>query len=95
LYANTIPDFLNHYIRLGDMNKADELRRTREDVRNNLEAFIYRLQDLLYDNFVIQVTQDDQRSELTAKLSEISDWLYEDGETASTEELQSRLSDLQ
>ena len=77
------------------MDKADELRRTREEARNNLEAFTYSLQNFLYDDFVIQVSNDDQRNELGAKLSKISDWLYEDGETAPTEELKSRLADLQ
>ncbi|CAG8766131.1 17240_t:CDS:2, partial [Acaulospora morrowiae] len=66
----------------------------REEARNSLESFVYRVQDLLSDKDLIKVTTEKQRLELSSKASETSDWLYGEGEESSTEEFQIRLRNL-
>ncbi|CAI2179762.1 6593_t:CDS:10 [Funneliformis geosporum] len=80
--------------RLRAMDASDLQRRVREEARNNLEAFVYRVQDFIENNEVILVSTDNQRAELKSKLSETSDWLYEEGEKAETEEFRMRLMSL-
>ncbi|CAG8765363.1 10970_t:CDS:2, partial [Acaulospora morrowiae] len=66
----------------------------REEARNSLESFVYRVQELLSDKDLIKVTTEKQRLELSSKASETSDWLYGEGEESSTEEFQIRLRNL-
>ncbi|KAF0478530.1 HSP70-domain-containing protein [Gigaspora margarita] len=80
--------------RLRAMDETDQRRRAREEVRNNLETFVYNMQDFLSDQIVIKVSTDKQRKELATKSSETSEWLYGEGEDASIESLRARLHDL-
>ncbi|CAG8535790.1 17297_t:CDS:2 [Dentiscutata heterogama] len=80
--------------RLRTMDETDHRRRAREEVRNNLESFVYNLQDFLSDQIVIKVSTDKQRKELATKSSETSEWLYEEGEDAPIESLLTRLNGL-
>jgi hypoxia up-regulated 1 len=81
-------------IRLRTMDAADRQRRAREEARNNLESFVYRVQDFLQNEDVLYVSTDSQRAELSSKLSETSDWLYGEGEEAPTVEFITRLNNL-
>lgn len=76
------------------MDNSDLQRRTREEARNNLESFVYRVRDFLQNEVVLQVSTESQRAELSSKLSETSDWLYEEGEEAQTVEFKTRLNNL-
>ncbi|RHZ78735.1 hypothetical protein Glove_156g20 [Diversispora epigaea] len=80
--------------KLREMDNSDRQRRSREEARNNLESFVYRIQDLLYDSDIIKVTTEKQRNELSLKASETSDWLYDEGEEASTDAFRMRLRTL-
>ena len=76
------------------MDYSDNQRRAREEARNNLESFVYHVQDFLQNQEVLHVSTDSQRTELSSKLSETSDWLYGEGEEAQTAEFITRLSNL-
>lgn len=76
------------------MDNSDRQRRSREEARNNLESFVYQVQDLLSASDIIKVTTEEQRKELSLKASETSDWLYEEGEESSTEAFRIRLQTL-
>jgi hypoxia up-regulated 1 len=76
------------------MDNSDLQRRTREEARNNLESFVYRVRDFLQNEVVLQVSTESQRAELSSKLSETSDWLYGEGEEAQTVEFKTRLNNL-
>ncbi|RUS22279.1 hypothetical protein BC937DRAFT_89854 [Endogone sp. FLAS-F59071] len=81
--------------RLQSMDAKDRKRRAREEARNNVESFVYRTQDWLYDDTVQLVSTENQREQLRERLSETSEWLYGDGEQAQTEEYVAKLKDLQ
>ncbi|KAI7857208.1 Hsp70 protein-domain-containing protein [Circinella umbellata] len=81
--------------RIRILDTLDEKRRLREESRNNLESFVYRIQDFLYDDTVGIVSTEEQQDHLREQLSETSDWLYDDGETADTKEYIDRLKKLQ
>ncbi|CAG8574514.1 8554_t:CDS:10 [Cetraspora pellucida] len=80
--------------RLHAMDETDRRRQAREEARNNLESFVYNVQDFLSDQIVIKVSTEKQRKELAAKSAETSEWLYEEGEEAPIESLRTRLDDL-
>ncbi|RUP43379.1 hypothetical protein BC936DRAFT_137265 [Jimgerdemannia flammicorona] len=77
------------------MDSKDRKRRAREEARNNVESFVYRTQDFLYDDIVELVSTEVQRVHLREQLSETSDWLYGDGEQAQTEDYIAKLKNLQ
>lgn len=81
--------------RITDLDQLDFKRRAREEARNHLEAFVYRIQDFLYDDVVEQVSTEDERETLREQLSDASDWLYEEGEHADTAAYVERLRKLQ
>lgn len=54
------------------MDATDRQRRAREEARNSLESFVYRVQDFLQNEEVLLVSTDSQRAELSSKLSETS-----------------------
>ncbi|KAG9295442.1 hypothetical protein G9A89_013471 [Geosiphon pyriformis] len=80
--------------RLRSMDQHDFEIRAREEARNNLEAFVYRVQDFLHDDIVIKVSSPEERNKLLTQLSEISEWIYEGGEQASTDDYKVRLDHL-
>ncbi|KAI9492706.1 heat shock protein 70 family [Zychaea mexicana] len=81
--------------RIEKLDALDDKRRLREESRNNLESFVYRVQDFLYDDTVGIVSTEEQQEHLREQLSETSDWLYDEGETADTKEYIDRLRKLQ
>lgn len=81
--------------RIQELDRLDEKRRLREESRNNLESFVYRVQEYLYDDDILAVSTEEQQDELRKRLSETSDWLYDEGENADTPEYLERLRSLQ
>lgn len=82
-------------IRMASLDEKDAKRRAREEARNHLEAFVYRIQDFLYDEVVELVSTEKERETLREQLSAASDWLYEEGEYADTADYIERLRKLQ
>ncbi|KAL0941265.1 heat shock protein 70-like protein [Colletotrichum truncatum] len=80
--------------RLKAFEASDRARRLREEALNQLEAFTYKVRDLLESESFIAFSTEKERTTLEKKNSEASDWLYEDGADASREELKKRYKEL-
>jgi hypoxia up-regulated 1 len=71
------------------------MKKDREESRNGLESFVYRVQEFLYQDDISKVVTEKDLEDFRAKLSETSEWLYDDGEFANTAEYTRRLNELQ
>lgn len=61
--------------------------RRREDARNSLEAYLYRLRDLLEQDDsapFIKCSQEKERQELSEKLQDTMSWIHEEADQADT-----------
>ena len=77
--------------RLKAFEVSDQSRRQREETLNQLEAFTYRIRDLLESEPFIAVSTSEERKELEKQAGAASEWIYDDGADASREELKNRL----
>ncbi|KAG1218614.1 hypothetical protein G6F35_008177 [Rhizopus arrhizus] len=82
-------------IRIEELDFKDKQKKLREEARNALEGFVYRVQDFLYDDVVQIIATEDEIEKFREKLSETSDWLYDEGEHAETPIYISKLKELQ
>ncbi|KAI2610875.1 actin-like ATPase domain-containing protein [Hypoxylon fragiforme] len=80
--------------RLQAFEASDKSRRLREEALNQLEAFTYRVRDLLETESFTAASSPEERSKLESKASDVSDWLNDEGADASREELKSKLKSL-
>ncbi|XP_051895796.1 hypoxia up-regulated protein 1 [Pristis pectinata] len=80
--------------KLQDLTDRDLQKQEHEKAANSLEAFIFETQDKLYQEEYQLVSTQDERDQISARLSEASNWLDEDGYTATTKELKTKLSEL-
>jgi len=81
--------------RLKSFEASDRARRQREEALNQLEAFTYKVRDLLESEAFIGASTTTERDALETKTNDASDWLYGDGADASKEDFKARLKDLQ
>lgn len=65
--------------RMADFRKKEITKRETAKAKNNLETFIYAMQDKLSNADVEAASTEEERSTLREQLSAASDWLYEDG----------------
>jgi hypoxia up-regulated 1 len=75
-------------------DEYDQTRRLTEEARNELEAFIYKAREQLYDDAFVDASTEEQRQKLAALLEEAGDWLYADGFYAGLEEVRQKLKTL-
>lgn len=80
--------------RIRTLDTLDKHRQLREEAKNNLESFVYRTLDFLYDDTVAIVSTEQQQEQLREQLSETSDWLYDEGEHADTKAYLDRMAAL-
>ncbi|ORZ14632.1 Hsp70 protein-domain-containing protein [Absidia repens] len=80
--------------RVRALDTLDKQRQQREEAKNNLESFVYRTLDFLYDDTVAIVSTEEQQEQLREQLSETSDWLYDEGENAETKAYLDRMTAL-
>lgn len=80
--------------RIKSFEMSDKSRRAREESLNQLEAFTYRVRDLLESESFVATSSKKERAALEKKSGEVSEWLYEDGADASRDELKKRLKAL-
>lgn len=80
--------------RLNAFDKSDRSRVLREETLNILEAYTYKIRDILEDEGFISVSSDAQREEIETKSNDASIWLYGDGAEATRETLKARLEEL-
>ncbi|KAI8889869.1 HSP70-domain-containing protein [Backusella circina FSU 941] len=81
--------------RIAQLDLGDKMQKEREESRNGLESFVYRVQEFLYEDDIPKVVTEKDLEDFRIKLSETSEWLYGDGESANTAEYTRRLNELQ
>jgi hypoxia up-regulated 1 len=66
-------------------------KRAREDARNMLESYLYRMRDLLASESetspFVKCSKDSERTEIAAKLSDAFSWMSERADEAETNQL--------
>lgn len=77
--------------RLKSFAASDKARLQREEALNQLEAFTYKIRDLLEGDAFIEASSEKERTKLADLSSETSDWLYADGAEATKDVLKSKL----
>ncbi|KZT03291.1 actin-like ATPase domain-containing protein [Laetiporus sulphureus 93-53] len=77
--------------RLIAVDNEEATKRRREEARNTLEGYTYRLRDLLEDNSptspFMKCSQEAERKRIAEQLEETFTWLSENGEDADTRDL--------
>lgn len=73
--------------RIRKFEQYDTDRIARETARNGLEAYIYKVRDLLDSDSFAEVSTDDERSDLKSLAADADEWMYGDGETAPLADL--------
>jgi hypothetical protein len=86
---------LTYFDRIAELDIKDNKKKLREESRNALETFVYRVQDFLYNDVVGIVATENEVEKLRDRLSETSDWLYDEGEHADTPTYTTKLKELQ
>lgn len=78
-----------------DLDTAETRKRDREEARNGLEAYTYRLRDQLESPAFVDASTEAERVQIRKKLEEASEWMWDQAETASTKELRSAKAELE
>ncbi|SPO24958.1 related to glucose regulated stress protein, HSP70-like [Ustilago trichophora] len=81
--------------KLWTMAQAATRKAAREEARNAIESYLYRVRDLVEDPTFSSVSKSSERSAITSKTEELSSWLSEDGETADTSTLKLKRASLE
>lgn len=69
------------------MDNEENAKRRREEARNSLEGYLYRVRDLLDDQAETpfrMCSQETERKTIAQKLQEAITWLNEEGDSAET-----------
>ena len=77
---------------------AEAATRRKEEARNALEAYLYRVRDLLEDEGDTpfrKCSREAERQAFGEKLQETFDWLHNEGDDAKTTEYIKRRTDLE
>ncbi|XP_076017300.1 hypoxia up-regulated protein 1 isoform X2 [Genypterus blacodes] len=90
----TTEDLTASHKKLQDLTNRDLAKHEREKTLNSLEAFIFETQDKLHQDEYQLVLSKEENDKISAKLGESSAWMDEDGYSATTKELRSKLSEL-
>ncbi|KAH8175409.1 hsp70 protein [Sarocladium implicatum] len=81
--------------RLKAFTTSDKARVAREEAMNQLEAFTYKIRDLLENDEFVARSTEAERTKLSEQGSLFSDWLYDEGADASKDDFKAKLKDLQ
>ncbi|EGO56038.1 hypothetical protein NEUTE1DRAFT_82975 [Neurospora tetrasperma FGSC 2508] len=81
--------------RLKSFAASDRTRQLREEALNQLEAYTYKISDILDRESFIAHSTASEREALQQKKDDVSDWLYGDGADATREEFKAKLNALQ
>ena len=80
--------------RIVAFDDSDRTRGLREESLNQLEAFTYKVRDILDNEDFIAVSTPKERKDLEAKSQAASEWIYAGGSNAGRDELKKRLKEL-
>lgn len=81
--------------RLKAFSASDKARVQRDEAQNQLEAYTYKIRDILENEAFIAASTDAERKKIAEQSSEASEWLYDEGAEATKAELKTRLKKLQ
>ena len=81
--------------RMSAFDTSDLNRKLRSEALNTLEAYTYRVRDMVGDESFVSVSTEKQRSEIEELSKAASEWLYGDGADAKTKALKARLQEIQ
>ncbi|KAF9238683.1 heat shock protein 70 family [Melanogaster broomeanus] len=73
--------------RLRAIDRKEASKQVREEAHNTLEAYLYKLRDVLNDGPdmpFMKCSKPSERQAISQKLTETVSWLHEEGETADT-----------
>ena len=77
------------------IDKEEANKRFKEEARNSLEGYLYRVRDLLEDTSAtpfMRCSQERERVAMREKLEQTFGWLHDEGEDADTVEYIGRRS---
>merc|ERR1712083_885874 len=81
--------------KLEDLDKADQERHEHETALNELQSFVYDMQEKLYMEEYESASTDEEKEKIKTMCSETSDWLDEEvGPFTPTQELKDKLKAL-
>lgn len=75
--------------RLRAIDMTELAKRRREEARNSLEGYLYRMRDLLEEEGETpfrKCSKEDERKAMKDKLEQAFSWLHDHGDDASTDE---------
>ena len=81
--------------RMSAFDTSDLNRKLRSEALNTLEAYTYRVRDMINDESFVSVSTEEQRGEIDRVSKAASGWLYDDGADAKIEVLKARLKEIQ
>ncbi|KAH8822683.1 Hsp70 protein-domain-containing protein [Flagelloscypha sp. PMI_526] len=85
--------------RLRDIDLTEAAKTRKEEARNSLESYLYRLRDLLDDDNkdtpFKKCSQESERRSILEKLDSTFEWLHDKGDYAETSELLDKRNDLE
>lgn len=81
--------------KLQSMDLAETRKKTRDEARNGLEGYLYRVRDVLASSYFIEASKQHERRAIEDKLDTLTKWLGEDGDKAETSELKLKKTGLE
>ena len=85
--------------RLASISAAEAAKAAREEARNILEGYLYKMSNLLDENADVKVLYDfatkKEREEISKIVSSTFEWLSDHAETASEKELRGKRMDIE
>ena len=88
-FLGRVTDPPSVWFRLLSLDRAEQAKRHKEEARNVLEAYTYRVRDLLNGGSTdfIAFSTEEERNKLSELLETTSSWLAEESDQADTAEL--------
>lgn len=81
--------------RLRDAKTSLQRKLAREEARNALEAYVYRVRDLLDQSTFVSSSVENERKAIRELNDKTGDWLWDEGESAKTTELKDKKRELE
>lgn len=81
--------------KLWTMSQAAVRKAQREEARNTIESYLYRVRDLLDGETFAEVSKAEERHGIAAKTQELTSWLSEEGDSAETATLKLKRASLE
>lgn len=81
--------------KLREIDAAATRKAAREEARNSLEAYLYRIRDLVEDTNFVSASKNEERDLILKRADGLSSWIAEEGERAETSELKLRRAGLE